>query len=47
MLKLKHVLLAFITVVLLAPAKAQEVQIRKEQLIALTPLWTGERFPDA
>jgi regulator of RNase E activity RraA len=26
--------------------KCQEVQITKEQLIALTPLWKGERFPD-
>jgi len=26
--------------------KSQEVQITKEQLIALTPLWKGERFPD-
>ncbi|MEQ1799521.1 MAG: RraA family protein, partial [Lacibacter sp.] len=26
--------------------KSQQVQISKEQLIALTPLWTGERFPD-
>jgi len=26
--------------------RSQQVQISKEQLIALTPLWTGERFPD-
>ncbi len=26
--------------------KSQQIQISKEQLIALTPLWTGERFPD-
>jgi regulator of RNase E activity RraA len=26
--------------------KSQQVQISKEQLVALTPLWTGERFPD-
>jgi regulator of RNase E activity RraA len=25
---------------------SQQVQITKEQLIALTPLWTGDRFPD-
>lgn len=34
---------------LLIPAqqvKSQQVQISKEQLIALTPLRTGERFPD-
>jgi hypothetical protein len=24
---------------------SQQVQITKDQLIALTPLWTGERFP--
>jgi len=27
-------------------AQAQQVQISKEQLIALTPLWKGERFAD-
>jgi regulator of RNase E activity RraA len=27
-------------------ARAQHVQITKEQLIALTPEWKGERFPD-
>src|SRR6478736_5402112 len=27
-------------------AQAQHVQISKEQLLALTPLWTGERFAD-
>ena len=26
--------------------QAQQVQISKEQLLALTPLWTGERFAD-
>src|SRR4030095_5015959 len=26
--------------------KAQSVQISKEELIALTPEWKGERFPD-
>ena len=31
---------------LLQQSKGQQVQISKEQLIALTPLWTGERFPD-
>ena len=28
------------------PVQAQQVQISKEQLIALTPLWSGERFAD-
>ncbi len=32
--------------ILFQQLKSQEVQITKEQLIALTPLWTGERFPD-
>jgi regulator of RNase E activity RraA len=27
-------------------AKSQQIQISKEQLIALTPLWKGERFAD-
>jgi len=25
---------------------SQQVQITREQLVAMTPLWTGERFPD-
>jgi len=32
--------------ILFQQLKSQEVQITKEQLIALTPLWTCERFPD-
>ena len=28
------------------PLKSQQVQITKEELIALTPEWKGERFPD-
>ena len=32
--------------ILFQQLKSQEVQITKEQLIALTLLWTGERFPD-
>jgi len=41
----------FITILLIVIASArqlhsQQVQITKEQLIALTPLWTGDRFPD-
>ena len=27
-------------------ANAQQIQISREQLIALTPEWKGERFPD-
>ncbi|NCU03082.1 MAG: RraA family protein, partial [Chitinophagaceae bacterium] len=46
MLKIKNILFVLIAAVLFQPLKAQEVQISKEQLIALTPLWTGERFPD-
>lgn len=30
----------------LPKANSQEVQITKNELMALTPLWTGERFPD-
>src|SRR5436190_19926633 len=41
----------FIVILLIAIASvkqlySQHVQITKEQLIALTPLWTGDRFPD-
>lgn len=43
---MKKYLLIVLALVLLQQLKSQEVQITKEQLIALTPLWTGERFPD-
>jgi len=45
MIKLKYLLL--LTVILFSmPCVAQYVQITKEQLIALTPEWKGERFAD-
>lgn len=46
MTKIKNGLLALMLLVLLQPMQAQQVQISKEHLISLTPLWTGERFPD-
>ena len=38
--------LLFIIGVMVNQSKAQHVQITKEQLIALTPEWKGERYPD-
>lgn len=38
--------LLFTLVTLMHQTKAQRVQITKEELIALTPDWKGERFPD-
>lgn len=46
MTKIKNGLLVLLLLVLLQPLKGQQVQITKEHLISLTPLWTGERFPD-
>ncbi|HTH32728.1 MAG TPA: hypothetical protein VL946_15360, partial [Lacibacter sp.] len=46
MIKIKNALLALLFLVSLQSSQAQHVQISKEQLIALTPLWTGERFAD-
>lgn len=46
MITLKRVALLFITVMLMHQSKAQSVQISKEELIALTSEWKGERFPD-
>jgi len=40
------VFLLFIIGVMVNQSKAQHVQITKEQLIALTPEWKGERYPD-
>jgi len=45
MSKLKFLLPA-IAMVFAFQLQAQEVQISKEELIALTPSWQGERFPD-
>ena len=42
----KKLLVVFIMIVLMMQSKAQHVQITKEELIALTPEWKGERFPD-
>ncbi|MBL0269849.1 MAG: RraA family protein [Chitinophagaceae bacterium] len=43
----KNRLLVVLSLLLLAQQpKAQQVQISKDQLIALTPEWKGERFPD-
>ncbi len=42
----KILLFAFVLFAFFVPVQAQQVQISKEQLIALTPLWTGERFAD-
>ncbi|HWJ28682.1 MAG TPA: hypothetical protein VNS32_19215, partial [Flavisolibacter sp.] len=42
----KRLLLFFIFVVFISKVKAQYVQISKEELIALTPEWKGERFAD-
>lgn len=42
---LKYLLFLFVIMVG-ANTKAQDVQISKEELIALTPEWKGERFPD-
>ena len=46
MIKIKNGLLVLFLYVLFQPLQAQQVQISKEHLISLTPLWTGERFPD-
>src|SRR5215218_3253590 len=42
----KRLLFLFLLVVCINQINAQSVQITKEQLIALTPEWKGERFPD-
>src|SRR4051812_44989218 len=42
----KRLLILFAFVVFLNQLSAQSVQISKEELIALTPEWKGERFPD-
>jgi len=46
MSKFKYSLFFFTTIVFVMQLKAQHVQITKEELIALTAEWKGERFPD-
>jgi regulator of RNase E activity RraA len=46
MIKTKSALLALMLFVFVQQIMSQRVQISKEQLIALTPEWKGERFPD-
>lgn len=43
---IKYLLLLFAMVTVGLPSYSQQVQISKEELIALTPEWKGERFPD-
>ena len=45
MKKIKYVLIVSM-LLSLQQLKSQQIQISKEQLIALTPLWKGERFAD-
>lgn len=42
----KYLFIFSMALIVALQLKSQQVQISKEQLIALTPLWTGERFPD-
>jgi regulator of RNase E activity RraA len=42
----KHLTFCFALLLIMNLAKAQSVQITKEELITLTPEWKGERFPD-
>ena len=46
MSRLKFMIVLLIVIASFKQLHSQQVQITKEQLIALTPLWKGERFPD-
>lgn len=47
MLRMRYpLLLSALLILIPSLLKAQEVQISKQDLIALTPEWKGERFPD-
>lgn len=43
---IRYLLLFSISIGIGLQSKSQQVQISKEELIALTPEWKGERFPD-
>ncbi len=46
MSRLRFVMILFIVIASVKQLHSQQVQISKEELIALTPEWKGERFPD-
>ena len=46
MLTTKRLLFLFAFVFLMNQLNAQYVQASKEEIIALTPEWKGDRFPD-
>lgn len=46
MYRLKYLFLFSVVIAYHLPSPCQQVQISKEQLIALTPEWKGERFSD-
>jgi regulator of RNase E activity RraA len=46
MSRLKFIMILLIVIASVRQLHSQQVQITKEELIALTPEWKGERFPD-
>src|SRR6187455_3213735 len=46
MSKVKFIMIVLIVIASARQLHSQHVQITKEELIALTPEWKGERFPD-
>ena len=46
MSRLKFMIVLLTVIASFKQSYGQQVQITKDQLIALTPLWTGERFAD-
>ena len=46
MSRLKFIMILLIAIASVKQLHSQQVQITKEELIALTPEWKGERFPD-
>ena len=46
MSRLKFLMILFIVIASVKQLHSQQVQISKEELVALTPEWKGERFPD-
>ncbi len=46
MKKFKYLLVSAVLLAFWLQSKSQQVQITKEQLVALPPLWKGERFAD-
>ncbi|MDR8393564.1 hypothetical protein NC796_20595, partial [Aliifodinibius sp. S!AR15-10] len=46
MIQLKYLVFVLLLLLVSEPITAQEVQLSRQEVVALTPEWEGERYPD-